>query len=51
MTMACWQERWSVTVRVLHLKLVRLAGWMALLARSAAKDTGLLVLRQEVTHR
>ena len=35
---------------MLYLIFVRLAGWMALLARSAAsKDAELLVLRQEVT--
>jgi hypothetical protein len=34
---------------MLYLIFVRLAGWMALLARSAAsKDAELLVLRQEV---
>jgi putative transposase len=44
-----WHHRGLVTVRMLYLIFVRLTGWMALLARSAAsKDAELLVLRHEV---
>jgi len=44
-----WQHRRLVEIRMLYLMFVRLAGWMALLARSSAsKDAELLVLRHEV---
>jgi hypothetical protein len=44
-----WQDRGLVTARMLCLMLVRLTGWMVLLAgAAAAKDAGLLVVRQEV---
>jgi putative transposase len=43
-----WQHRRLVILRMLYLIFVRLAGWMALLARSSAsRDAELLVLRQE----
>jgi putative transposase len=44
-----WQDRGLVMVRILYPMFVRLAGWIALLARSSAsKDAELLVLRHEV---
>lgn len=44
-----WHDRGFVTVWLLYLMFVRLAGWLALLARStAAKDAELLVLGCEV---
>jgi putative transposase len=43
------QHRRLVTVRMLYLMFVRLVGWMALMARSAAsKEAEPLVLRHEV---
>jgi hypothetical protein len=44
-----WQDRGLVTVRIFSLMFVRLAGWIALPARSpASKEAELLVLRHEV---
>jgi len=44
-----WQDRELVMVRMLYRMFIRLTGWMALLAHSAAsKDAELAALRQEV---
>jgi len=44
-----WQHLGFVTVRILYQIVVRLTGWITLVARStASKDAELLVLRQEV---
>jgi hypothetical protein len=41
-----WQDHLFVTVRMIYLVFLHLAGWVALLARSSAsKDAELLVLR------
>jgi hypothetical protein len=37
-----------VTIRMLYLMFVRLAGWIVLACSSASKDAELLMLRQEV---
>jgi hypothetical protein len=38
-----WQDHWFVTARMPYLTFVRMTGWIALLARSAAaKDAELL---------
>ena len=47
--MTCWLRSALVLIRLVYLFVVRVLGWLALLAGSdAAKDVEILVLRHEV---